>query len=34
MVIIPRTTGENREYLPVGLLDNNTITTDAAYGVL
>lgn len=33
MVIIPRTTGENREYLPVGLLDNNTITTDAAYGI-
>lgn len=33
MVIIPRTTGKNREYLPVGLLDNNTITTDAAYGI-
>jgi hypothetical protein len=33
MVIIPMTTGENRDYLPVGLLDNNTITTHAAYGI-
>jgi len=33
MVIIPRTTSSNRKYLPVGLLDRDTITTDSAYGI-
>lgn len=31
--IIPRTSSDSREYLPVGILDSDTITTDAAYGI-
>ena len=33
MFLIPRTTSSEREYLPVGVTDNETITTDAAYGI-
>ena len=32
-IIIPIVTSERREYLPVGVLDNNTITTNASYGI-
>ena len=31
--IIPRTSSDSREYLPVGILNSDTITTDAAYGI-
>ena len=31
--IIPRTSSDTRQYLPVGILDSDTITTDAAYGI-
>jgi len=32
-IIIPIVTSERREYLPLGVLDNDTITTNAAYGI-
>ena len=32
-VIIPIVTSERREYLPVGVLGSDTITTNAAYGI-
>lgn len=33
MFLIPRTTSSERKYLPVGVTDSETITTDAAYGI-
>lgn len=32
-IIIPIVTSEKREYLPIGILDQNTITTNASYGI-
>lgn len=32
-IIIPIVTSEKREYLPIGILDKNTITTNASYGI-
>ena len=32
-IIIPIVTSERREYLPLGILGNDTITTNAAYGI-
>ena len=32
-IIIPIVTSERREYLPLGILNNDTITTNAAYGI-
>ncbi len=32
-IMIPIVTSERREYLPIGVLDNDTITTNAAYGI-
>ena len=33
LIIVPRVSSENREFLPIGLVSNNTIISDQAFGI-